>query len=171
MAVQCPPELFELFEKSCGDWVAPDENIKDFLYVAQAESDCEGHCLVNFPLLRKAIFCDWELFERWCEKVSGDLYEELLKKEGIELYEIFEDNFTKLPNDVFSSREVLIRKIVAVLIEFQECDASVVRVLCGEKELYLVFVSSKGWGLGSTSSVFVMRTMKELSRKNNFYSV
>ena len=171
MAVQCPAELFELFEKSCGDWVAPDENIENFLYVAQADSVCEGHCLVNFPLLRKAIFCDWELFESWCEIVSGNLYEGLLKNEGIELYEIFEGNFTKLPNDVFSSREVLIRKSVAVFIELQEYDASVVTVLCGEKELYLVFVSSQGWDLGSTSSVFVMRTMKELSRKNNFYSV
>ncbi len=45
MAVQCPAELFELFEKSCGDWVAPDENTEDFLYDAQAESVCEGQNL------------------------------------------------------------------------------------------------------------------------------
>jgi hypothetical protein len=170
MAVQCPPELFEFFEKSCGSWIDVDESTEDFLYDAQAESICEGHCFVSFPPLSRTAFNDWGLFESWCEKVSGDLYEELLNSEGIDLDQIVEGSSTQSPKDFFTSRESLIKKIIVILIELEECDVSVVTVSCSDSVLYLGFLSSQAWALGFGGSVFVMRSKNELSRKNGFYT-
>jgi hypothetical protein len=78
MAVQCPPELFDLFEKSCGNWVTPDESGQTFLYRAWTEFEFPGVVSLGIPELDDKSFDDWTQFEYWCDDIRRELMWELV---------------------------------------------------------------------------------------------
>ena len=168
MSVQCPPKLFELFEKSCGDWVAPDEEGQTFLYDAQAETEFPGVVSLDIPELDDKSFDDWELFEYWCEDMRLQLMWELVADMG----EYDEETVT--PRQLFKTKEAVKEKILFTLCSSESegtADVTCVEIESNGVTLFLIYEDADAWALGHGDSVLVVKSLDELTPEFGYYPV
>ncbi len=168
MAVQCPPELFELFEKSCGNWVTPDEKGQTFLYDAQAETEFPGVVSLDIPELDDKSFGDWELFEYWCEDMRLQLMWELVADMGDY------DEETVTPRQLFKTKEAVKEKILFTLCSSESegtADVTCVEIEFNGVTLFLIYEDADAWALGHGDSVLVVKSLDELTPEFGYYPV
>ena len=168
MAVQCPPELFEFFEKSCGSWVTPDDDGQTFLYEAQAESEFPGVVSLDVPELDDKSFDDWEKFEYWCD----DIRRELMWKLVADLGDYDEETVT--PRQLFKTKEAVKEKILFTLCSSESegtADVTCVEIEFYGVTLFLIYEDADAWALGHGDSVLVVKSLDELTPEFGYYPV
>jgi hypothetical protein len=168
MAVQCPPELFELFEKSCGGWITPDDTGQIFLYQAQAEFEFPGVVSLDIPELDDKSFDDWEKFEYWCDGMRGELMWALVADMGDY------DEETITPRQLFKTKDAVKEKILSTLCSSESegaADVTCVEVESNGATLFLIYEDSMAWALGHGNSVLVVKSLDELTPELGYYPV
>ena len=168
MAVQCPPELFELFEKSCGSWITPDDKGRTFLYEAQAEFEFPGVVSLDIPELGDKSFDDWTQFEYWCDDIRRELMWKLVA--DMEDY----DEETTSPRQLFKTKEAVKEKILFTLCSSEAegtADVTCVEIESDGATLFLIYEDTTAWALGYGDSVLVVKSLDELTPEFGYYPV
>lgn len=173
MAVECPKELFEFFEKKCGDFARPTEKeSQSFLYDALAEGFIFSDVIqIQFPKLDDKTFNDWGKFESWCEDINvksmlmWDIVDEKISNNEF-------DETNKTPKIYFGSKKAVKEKIINAVCTSDSDDIEpvvYVEIQHDGKKLFLRYFDQDSWTLGWGDTVYVFNSLDELSITNGYF--
>lgn len=166
MVVSCAPEIFVQFEEGCGGDVTPDREGLKFLYEALGDGlEFSGLTKIEIPELDNEKFGDWTKFEYWCDEIDQGLMSGLIDDEKLE--EIYE---TSTPKDYFIEKDIILEKVLTILQSKESLSVMYVVIESEGKTLCLVYGDEgEGWALGHYDSVFVARSLHDLTEELGYY--